>query len=159
MKEDYMKKQKKTNVMRILDAHEIHYVPHFNIDVDDAAGRERLEHQGNVFKTLVTQGKTNELYVFVVPYADHLDLKKAAATVKEKSLQMIPQKDLLKHTGYMHGGCSPIGMKKEFKTVIHESAKEFKMIAISGGKVGTQVEVASSDIKKVIDTEYYDIIA
>lgn len=153
-----MKKNKKTNVMRILDTNSIDYIPHFNIDVDDAAGRERLENQGNVFKTLVTQGKSNEFYVFVVPYSEVLDLKKAAAAVNEKSLQMIPQKDLLKHTGYMHGGCSPIGMKKEFKTVIHKSAVDFNKIAVSGGKVGTQVEVSSEDIQKVLDFDYAEIV-
>lgn len=154
-----MKKNKKTNVMRILEAHKIPHEEHFNIDVDDEAGRNRLKNQGNVFKTLVTGGKSRELYVFVVPYSESLDLKKAASVSHEKSLQMIARKDLLKHTGYVHGGCSPIGMKKEYKTFIHDSAKDFDMIAISGGKVGTQVEVSSEDLKQVLNLEYADIIA
>ncbi len=154
-----MKKNNKTNVMRILDAHKIIHEKHFNIDVDDEAGRNRLKNQGNVFKTLVTEGKSRELYVFVVPYSESLDLKKAASVSHEKSLQMIAQKDRLKHTGYVHGGCSPIGMKKEYKTFIHDSAKDFDMIAISGGKVGTQVEVSSEDLKQVLNFEYADIVA
>ncbi len=153
-----MKKQKKTNVMRILDANKIEHLEHFNIDVDDEAGRNRLKNQGNVFKTLVTEGKSKELYVFVVPYAENLDLKKAAAVANEKSVAMIAQRDLLKHTGYVHGGCSPIGMKKEYKTFIHESSTDFEMIAISGGKVGTQVELAADDLKMLIDLEFSDII-
>lgn len=154
-----MKKNKKTNVMRILDAENISYIPHFNIDVDDDAGRKRLQNQGNVFKTLVTESKNKELYVFVVPYSEVLDLKKAASVAQEKSVQMIAQKDLLKHTGYVHGGCSPIGMKKLYPTYIHESAKDFSLIAISGGKVGTQVELSSEDLKDLIDLTYADIIA
>lgn len=152
-----MKKIKKTNVMRILDAQNIHYIPHYNIDVDDNASRERLLSQGNVFKTLVTQGKSSEYYVFVVPFNANLDLKKAAQCANEKSLSMIAQKNLLSITGYMHGGCSPVGMKKEFTTFIDESAKDFDLIAISGGKVKTQVEINSEDLLKVISFNYADI--
>ena len=150
-------KNKKTNVMRILDKHEVKYIPHFNIDVDDSAGRKRLRNQGNVFKTLVTQAKSKEYYVFVIPFSEVLDLKKAAAVANEKSLQMIPQKDLLPLTGYMHGGCSPIGMKKEFKTIIDNEAKNFELIAISGGKVGVQIEVSSKDLTQIIDIQNADL--
>lgn len=150
-------KNKKTNVMRILDKHEVEYIPHFNIDVDDSAGRKRLRNQGNVFKTLVTQAKSKEYYVFVIPFSEVLDLKKAAAVANEKSLQMIPQKDLLPLTGYMHGGCSPIGMKKEFKTFIDNEAKNFELIAISGGKVGVQIEVSSKDLTQIIDIQNADL--
>lgn len=150
-------KNKKTNVMRILDKHEVKYIPHFNIDVDDSAGRKRLRNQGNVFKTLVTQAKSKEYYVFVIPFSEVLDLKKAAAVANEKSLQMIPQKDLLPLTGYMHGGCSPIGMKKEFKTFIDNEAKNFELIAISGGKVGVQIEVSSKDLTQIIDIQNADL--
>ena len=153
-----MKKNKKTNVMRVLDSHNVDYEGHFNIDVDDSAGRKRLRDQGNVFKTLVTISKTNDLYVFVIPLDESLDLKKAAVVANEKSLSMLLQKDLLKYTGYMHGGCSPIGMKKEYPTFIDNNAKSFDLIAISGGKVGTQVEVASDDLLKVILFEYEDLI-
>ncbi len=153
-----MKKNKKTNVMRVLDSYGVEYEGHFNIDVDDSAGRKRLRAQGNVFKTLVTISKSNDLYVFVIPLDESLDLKKAALVSNEKNLTMLPQKDLLKYTGYMHGGCSPIGMKKEYRSFIDNSAKNFEFIAISGGKVGTQVEIASDDLLKVISFEYADLI-
>lgn len=152
-----MKKIKKTNVMRILDSHNIDYVAHYNVDVDDDAARKRLLSQGNVFKTLVTQGKSNEYYVFVIPFNANLDLKKAANVTFEKSLSMILQKNLLNITGYVHGGCSPIGMKKEFQTFIDISARNFDKIAISGGKVKTQVEIVSDELLKVLDFKYEDI--
>lgn len=153
-----MKKVKKTNVMRTLDASKIDYIPHFNIDVDLTENKHRLLEQGNVFKTLVTQAKSKQLYVFVIPYAEVLDLKKAAKVANEKSLSMILQKDLLKFTGYMHGGCSPIGMKKSYQTFIDENAKNFDLIGISGGQVGTQVEISLTDLAKVIDVNLVDII-
>lgn len=152
-----MKKDKKTNVMRILDANNIHYIPHFNIDVDDSSSRKRLIDQGNVFKTLVTTGKSNQYYVFVVPYSQSLDLKKAATIVNEKNLNMILQKDLLKITGYVHGGCSPIGMKKQYQTFVDQSALKFDLIAISGGKRGSQVEVNSNLLSKYFGFNYADI--
>lgn len=153
-----MKSNKKTNVMRILDANKINYKAYFSNDVDDNSRRERLLTQGNVFKTLVTEGKSRQFYVFVIPYDSSLNLKKAAFIVNEKSLNMILQKDLLKLTGYMHGGCSPIGMKKQYKTFIDESAKELSSIAISGGMVGSQIEVKSDNLKIVLDFEYANLV-
>lgn len=152
-----MKKDKKTNVMRILDANNIQYIPHFNIDIDDSSSRKRLINQGNVFKTLITTGKSNQYYVFVVPYSQSLDLKKAASIVNEKNLNMILQKDLLKITGYVHGGCSPIGMKKQYQTFIDETAQNFDLIAVSGGKRGSQVEVNSTLLSKYFGFNYADI--
>ena len=116
------------------------------------------EDPKRVFKTLVTVAKSRQNYVFVIPVEEELDLKAAAKAVGEKSIAMIPQKELLPLTGYVHGGCSPIGMKKVFPTVIYESAKEYETILFSGGKVGYQVEVSPSDLEKIIRVEYGDII-
>ena len=115
------------------------------------------EDADKVFKTLVTQGKTGQYYVFVIPVKEELDLKKAAKAVSEKSVSMIPQKELLPLTGYVHGGCSPIGMKKSFPTVIHESASNYEEIFFSAGKVGYQVEVAVKDIEKVVRYTFADV--
>ena len=111
-----------------------------------------------VFKTLVTVGKTGGHYVFMIPVAQELDLKKAAKAVGEKSIAMIPQKELLPLTGYIHGGCSPVGMKKQFPTAIHESAAEFDKIFFSGGKIGLQIEASPEDLKKLIPLQYADLI-
>ena len=110
-----------------------------------------------VFKTLVTVGASKKNYVFVVPVCRELNLKKAAQAVGEKSISMIKSKELLPLTGYIHGGCSPIGMKKLFQTVVHESAKEFEAIIFSGGKIGYQVEVKLEDLAKVIPFELKDV--
>lgn len=112
-----------------------------------------------VFKTLVTVGKSGSHYVFMVPVAEGLDLKKAAAAVGEKSVQMIPQRDLLPLTGYVHGGCSPIGMKKQFPTVIDETAQLFDTIYFSGGKIGCQLEMSPSDVAKMVSATFADITA
>jgi len=115
------------------------------------------EEADKVFKTLVTRGKTGAYYVFVIPVEKELNLKKAAKAVSEKSVAMIPQKELLPLTGYVHGGCSPIGMKKTFPTVIHETAKNYEKIFFSAGKVGYQVEVAVTDLERVIRYTLEDV--
>ena len=109
------------------------------------------QNPDHVFKTLVTIGKSKQNYVFVVPVAKELNLKKAAAAVGEKSIEMVKSKDLLALTGYIHGGCSMIGMKKFFKTTIDESAKEYDKIIFSAGRIGYQVELRLEDLKKVIN--------
>ena len=111
-----------------------------------------------VFKTLVTVGKTKTNYVFVIPVAEELDLKKAAKAVGEKSIEMIKSIELLPLTGYVHGGCSPIGMKKALKTTVHETAKDFDTIVFSAGKIGYQVEMNAKDLEKVIRLNYADVV-
>lgn len=154
-------KVEKTNVMRILDQKKINYNTYSYVDTDAISGMEVAEVLGQnpnqVFKTLVTVSGKNINYVFVVPVNRELDLKKAAKVVGEKSIEMIKSKELLPLTGYIHGGCSPIGMKKMFKTVIDESCKNFETIIFSGGKIGYQVELKLEDIEKVIRVEYNDI--
>ena len=154
-------KVEKTNVMRILDQKKINYNTYSYIDTDAISGMEVAlvlgQNPNQVFKTLVTVSGKNINYVFVVPVNKELDLKKAAKVVGEKSIEMIKSKELLSLTGYIHGGCSPIGMKKMFKTVIDESCKNFETIIFSGGKIGYQVELKLEDIEKVIRVEYNDI--
>ena len=156
-----MKKQEKTNVMRILDQKKIPY-ENYTYDSEVAiSGMEVATTLGQdpnqVFKTLVTIGASKKNYVFVVPVCGELNLKKAAKAVGEKSIEMIKSKELFPLTGYIHGGCSPIGMKKLFRTVIHKSAEEFDTIIFSGGKIGYQVEVSLENLKKVIPIELNDI--
>ena len=157
-----MKKEEKTNVMRVLDQKKINYVSHCYADTDAISGEEVAsvlqQNPNQVFKTLVTMGNSKSYYVFLVPVNCELDLKKAAKAVSEKSINMIKSKDLLPLTGYIHGGCSPIGMKKQFKTVIDVSSKDFDTIIFSGGKIGYQVEVSLSELSKVIRFEQEDII-
>lgn len=156
-----MKKQEKTNVMRILDQKKILYEAHFYDSTEAISGTEVAEVLGQdpkqVFKTLVTVGASKRNYVFVVPVWAELHLKKAAKAVGEKSIEMIKSKELLPLTGYIHGGCSPIGMKKFFTTTIHETAKEFDTIIFSGGKIGCQVEMKVEDLAKVIPFQIQDI--
>ncbi len=156
-----MAKDDKTNVMRVLDGKKINYKSHMYEPDASMSGEEiaavLAEDADKVFKTLVTQGKSNQYYVFVIPVKRELDLKKAAKAVSEKSISMIPQKELLPLTGYVHGGCSPIGMKKSFQTTIHESAENFEEIFFSAGKVGYQVEVAVKDLEKVVRVSYADV--
>ena len=149
----------KTNVMRILDQKKINYkIYHYEDVISGMDVAETLgENPSQVFKTLVTVGHSKEHYVFLVPVNKELNLKKAASAVKEKSMEMIKSKELLPLTGYIHGGCSPIGMKKQFKTVIDISAKDFETIIFSGGKIGYQVEVNLNDLQKVIDFTLEDI--
>ena len=149
----------KTNFMRILDQKKIEYkIYHYEDVISGMDVAETLgENPSQVFKTLVTVGHSKEHYVFLVPVNKELNLKKAANAVKEKSVEMIKSKELLPLTGYIHGGCSPIGMKKQFKTVIDISAKDFETIIFSGGKIGYQVEVNLNDLQKVIDFTLEDI--
>ena len=151
----------KTNVMRILDQKKIPYQAYTYVDTDAISGVEVAEVLGQnpnqVFKTLVTVGASKRNYVFVIPVCAELNLKKAAKAVVEKSIEMIKSKDLLPLTGYIHGGCSPIGMKKLFKTVIDSSAEDFGTIIFSAGKIGYQVEVSPADLKKVILYEFAEL--
>lgn len=156
-----MKNNDKTNVMRILDSKKISYESH-SYEPDPAMSGEQIagilnEDPDHVFKTLVTQGKSGGYYVFVVPVQAELDLKKAAKAAGEKAVNMIRQKELLPLTGYVHGGCSPIGMKKQFPTFLHETAKQYEKIFVSAGKVGSQIELAPQDLQSVIRCEFADI--
>ena len=152
----------KTNVMRILDQKKIEYNAYDYTDSGTTVGTEvarALNQEPQfVFKTLVTVGKSKKNYVFMIPVAEELDLKKAAKTVGEKSIEMIKSKELLPLTGYIHGGCSPIGMKKFFQTTVHETAKEYDKFFFSAGKIGYQVEVSPKDLEKVIRISYADLI-
>jgi len=152
----------KTNVMRILDQKKISYKV-YEYNPDETVGENVAKLIGrdteSTFKTLVTVANTKTYFVFVVPVDCSLDLKKAAKTVKVKSIEMIKQKDLLPLTGYVHGGCSPIGMKKRFHTVIHESALTFEKIAFSAGKRGMQVEMSPTELIDFIGAETADITA
>ncbi len=151
----------KTNVMRILDQKKIAYTPHSIGDNTKLSGKEVAQALGKdpstVFKTLVTVGKTGGKYVFVIPIHKELDLKKAAKAVSEKSIEMLKQKELLPLTGYIHGGCSPIGMKKFFPTCIDVSAEDKETICFSAGKIGFQVELSPNDISKVIRFRFADL--
>lgn len=155
-------KIEKTNAMRRLDALKISYKEHTYTDSDAISGVEVAavlkQEPGRVFKTLVTQGKSRNYYVFMVPVAEELDLKKAAKAVGEKSIEMIPSKELLPLTGYIHGGCSPIGMKKFFTTTIHETAADCETIFFSGGRIGFQIELPFADLQKAIRIQTADII-
>jgi Cys-tRNA(Pro)/Cys-tRNA(Cys) deacylase len=155
------KNDEKTNVMRVLDQKKIPYRHHCYVDTGAVAGAEVAKILGEdpdkVFKTLVTVGASKRYYVFVVPVEAELDLKKAAKAVGEKNIEMIKSKELLPLTGYIHGGCSPIGMKKFFTTTIDESARNFDTIMFSAGKIGYQVELFPSDLAKVIRFEYAQI--
>lgn len=155
------KKEDKTNVMRILDQKKTAY-SHFSYDNTKTNATEVARmigaNENSLYKTLVTVGKSKEHYVFMVPSNHELDLKKAAKAVGEKSIEMIPQKELLGLTGYIHGGCSPIGMKKQLQTTIHINAKDFDKILFSAGKVGRQVQVSPDDLAKIIPLQFCDII-
>ncbi len=153
----------KTNVMRILDQKKVSYTPHSIGDNSKMTGTQVAEVLGKpadeVFKTLVTVGKSGANYVFVVPINGELDLKKAAKAVGEKSIEMLKSRELLPLTGYVHGGCSPIGMKKFFRTTVDESAQTKSSICFSAGKIGFQVEIAPNDLNKVIRFQFGDIAA
>lgn len=156
-----MKGSDKTNVMRVLEQKKIPYQSYM-YDSDGAiTGLEVAEKLGQnpaqVFKTLVTTGKSSAHYVFVIPVGAGLDLKKAARTVGEKSLEMLKQKDLLPLTGYIHGGCSPIGMKKLFRTTIDASAADYSSIIFSGGRIGLQVQVSLHDLSRIVPFQLADI--
>ena len=151
----------KTNVMRILDQKKMEYKEHTYLNTGAIGGQEVAEALGEdanrVFKTLVTVGKTGNHYVFLVPVNKELNLKKAAKAVNEKKIEMIKSKELLPLTGYIHGGCSPIGMKKFFKTTIHSTAENYDTIMFSAGKIGYQVETSLNSLKKVIRFDLEDI--
>ena len=158
-----MKNNDKTNVMRVLDSKKITYTSH-SYQADPTLTGEEIagilgEDADKVFKTLVTQGKSGSYYVFVVPVKAELDLKKAAKAAGEKSIAMIKQKDLLGLTGYVHGGCSPVGMKKQFPTFIHETAEAYDKIFVSAGKVGFQIELAPNDLMSVVNCKSADIVS
>ncbi|MBO5388598.1 MAG: Cys-tRNA(Pro) deacylase [Lachnospiraceae bacterium] len=156
-----MKKTEKTNVMRLLEQKKIDYKSYDYTETGVISGAEVASALGQnpdqVYKTLVTQGATKNYYVFLVPVLKELNLKNGAKVVGEKSIAMIKSKELLSLTGYIHGGCSPIGMKKQFKTVIDSSVKNFETIFFSAGKIGYQVEVAVKDIEKIVRYELGEI--
>lgn len=156
-----MKAADKTNVMRLLEQKKVAY-QHYTYESEGAiTGLEVAEKLGQdpaqVFKTLVTTGRSGAHYVFVIPVGAGLDLKKAAKVVGEKSLEMLKQKDLLPLTGYIHGGCSPIGMKKPFRTTIDSTAEEFDSIIFSGGRIGLQVQVSLPDLARLVRFQLADI--
>lgn len=157
-----MGKELKTNAMRMLDHAKIPYQLNTydceefidGITVADQLGQD----YETSFKTLVTQGKSKQYYVFAIPVHRELDMKKAAKAVGEKSLEMLPVKDINRVTGYIRGGCTPIGMKKMFPTVIQESAMEHEKIAVSGGRQGTQIVLAPQDLAQVTKGKFADVI-
>ena len=155
-------KELKTNAMRILDRMKISYNT-YSYECDEFTDAQHTADQLGfaheiMFKTLVTVSPSGEYYVFVLPIDDELDLKKAAKAVGEKSIVMLPQKELLPLTGYIHGGCSPIGMKKQFPTVLHESAADCETIYVSAGKIGYQVQLSPGDLQKMLPMELCDVI-
>ena len=151
----------KTNAMRLLDKHKITY------QTLSYQAKEALDgvlvaakigrNQEEVFKTLVTRGQSKEIYVFVLPVAKELDLKKAAKVVKEKKIELIAVNEINQVTGYIRGGCSPIGMKRIYQTVIDESAKSLSSFIVSGGKIGLQLELCPSDLASVIPVGFADV--
>lgn len=152
----------KTNAMRILDKKKISYqlLTYDNKDgkIDGVSVAEKIARDpGMVFKTLVAQGTSKSLYVFIIPVAEELDLKKAAKATSEKKIEMIPVKDIQKHTGYIRGGCSPIGMKKSYPTYIDERASQLETIVVSGGKIGLQIELSVTDLKQVTEAIISDL--
>ncbi len=155
------KKEEKTNVMRVLDSLKLPYEHREYKKDPKLTGADVARYLGEnadaVFKTLVTVSKSKKYYVFMIPVERELDLKKAARAVGEKSIDMIAQKELLPLTGYVHGGCSPIGMKKQFHTTAHESALGFEEIMFSAGRVGSQIKMRVDDLKKAIPIEFADL--
>lgn len=158
-----MGKEVKTNAMRILDRNKILYklnVYECEEFIDGVHIADQLEQDYAIsFKTLVMIGKSRQYYVFAIPIDKEVDMKKAARAVGEKSLEMVHVKDINQVTGYIRGGCTPIGMKKNYPTVIHESAKNLEEIIISGGRLGTQIFLAPEDLRRVTKGEYADLIA
>ncbi len=156
------KKELKTNAMRMLDRLKIPY-EYMAYECEEfisgvsTADQTGLPHE-LVYKTLVTTGKSKEHYIFVIPIEAELDLKKAARAVGEKSVEMLPVKEITKVTGYVRGGCTAIGMKKNFPAILDESAKAFEQIYVSGGKIGMQLKLKPEDLKRAANAEYADII-
>jgi len=158
-----MAKETKTNAMRILDSNKIDYKTHSYENKDNKIDGVAVAHKigkdvDSVFKTLVTQGNSKEFYVFVIPVAKELDMKKASKIAGEKNIDLIHVKDINSITGYIRGGCSPLGMKKVFKTFIQEEAILFNTIVFSGGKIGAQIEMNPNHLKKVINCSFENII-
>lgn len=156
-------KTEKTNAMRILDKFKVSYVHRcWESATSENTGTELAAALGQnpeqVFKTLVTVSKSGDYYVFMIPVDETLDLKKAAAAVQEKALSMLKSKELLPLTGYVHGGCSPVGMKKQFPTVIHETARNFDTILFSAGKIGHQLEVSLEGLSRAVKFSLADIV-
>ena len=157
-----MAKEAKTNAMRMLDRQKVKYEA-FPYECDEFIdGLHSADLIGapyeQSFKTLVAQGKSKEYYVFVLPVDKEVDLKKAAHVVGEKSLAMVHVKDIQAVTGYIRGGCTSIGMKKKYRTVIHESAKEWDTVIVSGGRLGSQILLSPDDLVKAVDGEMADIV-
>lgn len=158
------KKEEKTNVMRVLEQKGIPFTPHTYPHEDGVAvdgvtvARSMGQDPECVFKTLVARGASKALYVFDIPVGDTLDLKKAARVVGEKSIAMLPQKELLPLTGYVHGGCSPVGMKKLFPTVFHETAASLPVIMVSAGKLGHQIACDPKALLALVRADTADII-
>ena len=152
----------KTNAMRKLDAMKIPFREYTYEGDGSQTGVEIAAMLGQnpdqVFKTLVTVGRTGQHYVFMIPVAEELDLKKAAKAVGEKSVEMVKSRELLGLTGYIHGGCSPIGMKKFFRTTVHETAILYDTIIFSGGRIGYQIELSLADLQKVIELQTADAV-
>ncbi len=156
-------KKLKTNAMRILDSKKVSYEMLSYESEDGKIDGISVAHkigvdEKNVFKTLVAQGTSKELYVFVIPVAEELDLKNAAKIAGEKKVEMIPVKDIMKYTGYIRGGCSPIGMKKNYKTFIHESAEDLDFIIFSAGKIGHQIKMNPKDLVSVVEGKFAFLI-
>ena len=148
--------------MRLLEQHKISYKSYCYVDTDAVSGAEVAkvlsQNPAQVFKTLVTVGNSKNHFVFMIPVEEELDLKKAAKAVGEKNIEMVKSKELLPLTGYIHGGCSPIGMKKPFATTIDESAQNFETIIFSAGKIGYQVEVGLKELKEIVKFQLCDVI-
>ena len=156
--------EEKTNVMRILDQKKVAYTPHHYAHPDGAVDGVSVaalidRDPSCVCKTLVTQGASKKYYVFVIPVGRELDLKAAARAAGEKSIEMLKQAQLLPLTGYVHGGCSPVGMKKPFPTVFHHSALDQETILVSAGKIGFQVEVRPGDLIALVGAKAEDVVA
>ncbi|MDE7037230.1 MAG: Cys-tRNA(Pro) deacylase [Lachnospiraceae bacterium] len=156
------KKEVKTNAMRILDRQKIpyeyeEYECEDFIDGIQTADRLGYDH-ALVYKTLVTTGRSGQHYVFVIPIEEEIDFKKAAKIVGEKSLEMLPLKDLTKVTGYVRGGCTAVGMKKQYPAVIHEAARELKYMYVSGGRLGMQIKLKPADLQKASGASFADVI-
>lgn len=156
-------KKLKTNAMRILDSKKVSYEMLSYESEDGKIDGISVAHkigvdEKNVFKTLVAQGTSKELYVFVIPVAEELDLKNAAKIAGEKKVEMIAVKDILKYTGYIRGGCSPIGLRRPYKTFIHDSAKELDFMIVSAGKIGHQIKMNPKDLVSVVEGEFAFLI-
>ncbi|WP_282141112.1 Cys-tRNA(Pro) deacylase [Cytobacillus oceanisediminis] len=153
----------KTNAMRMLDAQKVDYelITYDNLDgkIDGVSVAAKIGKDPEaVYKTLVVQGHSKQIYVFIIPVAEELDLKKAAKAAGEKKVEMIPVKDIQKLTGYIRGGCSPVGMKKQYPSFVDEKAAGLDLIIVSGGKIGMQMELKAEELQKAIGAELADLI-